>query len=46
MDSVVYIPDEFLGYDRYDGDAKTSHIQEEERILYVAKTRAEDELIL
>lgn len=30
MDSVVYIPDEFLGYDRYDGDAKTSHIQEEE----------------
>lgn len=26
MDSVVYIPDEFLGYDRYDGDAKTSHI--------------------
>ena len=46
MDSVVYIPDEFLGYDRQDGDAKTSHIQEEERILYVAKTRVEDELIL
>lgn len=46
VESVTYTPDEFLEYDRYDGDAKTSHIQEEERVIYVAKTRAEDELIL
>ena len=45
-ESVKYTPDEFLAYERYDGDAKTSHIQEEERVIYVAKTRAEDELIL
>lgn len=45
-DSVTYTPDEFYGYDKYDGDAETSHVQEEERIIYVAKTRAEDELIL
>ncbi len=45
-ESVDYTPEEFLGYDKYDGDAESSHIQEEERILYVAKTRAEDELIL
>ena len=44
--SVTYTPDEFLRYERYDGDAEESHIQEEERIIYVAKTRAEDELIL
>lgn len=44
--SVTYTPDEFIAYDRYDGDAKTSHIQEEERVIYVAKTRAEDVLIL
>ena len=44
--SVTYTPDEFLGYDRYDGDAETSHVQEEERVIYVAKTRAEDVLIL
>lgn len=46
MESVTYTPDEFLSYERYDGDAKTSHVQEEERVIYVAKTRAEDELIL
>ena len=45
-ESVTYTPDEFLAFERYDGDAKTSHIQEEERVIYVAKTRAEDELIL
>jgi len=45
-ESVTYTPDEFLKYGRYDGDAEQSHIQEEERIIYVAKTRAEDELIL
>lgn len=45
-ESVDYTPEEFLGYDKYDGDAESSHIEEEERILYVAKTRAEDELIL
>ena len=45
-ESVTYTPDEFLGYDKYDGDAESSHIQEEERVIYVAKTRAEDELIL
>ena len=45
--SVTYTPDEFLAYPRYeDGDAKKSHVQEEERVIYVAKTRAEDELIL
>ena len=44
--SVTYTPDEFLSYPRYEGDAKQSHIQEEERVIYVAKTRAEDELIL
>ena len=42
--SVDYIPDEFLGYDKY--DSETSHTKEEERVIYVAKTRAEDELIL
>ena len=46
MESVTYTPDEFLAYGRYDGDAETSHVQEEERVIYVAKTRAEDELIL
>lgn len=45
-ESVTHTPDEFLAYPRYDGDAETSYIQEEERIIYVAKTRAEDELIL
>ena len=45
-ESIEYTPDEFLGFDKYDGDAETSYIQEEERIIYVAKTRAEDELIL
>ena len=45
-DSVTHTPDEFYEYDKYDGDAETSHIQEEERVIYVAKTRAEDELIL
>ena len=45
-ESVTYTPEEFLGYDKYDGDAEKSHIQEEERVIYVAKTRAEDELIL
>ena len=45
-ESVTYTPDEFLGYDKYEGDAESSHIQEEERVIYVAKTRAEDELIL
>ena len=45
-ESVTYTPEEFLAYDKYDGDAKSSHIQEEERVIYVAKTRAEDELIL
>lgn len=45
-DSVTYTPDEFLSYDKYDGDAESSHNQEEERVIYVAKTRAEDELIL
>lgn len=44
--SVTYTPDKFLAYPRYDGDAETSHIEEEERVIYVAKTRAEDELIL
>ena len=45
-DSVTYTPERFFAYDKYDGDAQTSHIQEEERVIYVAKTRAEDELIL
>ena len=45
-ESVTYTPDEFLGYDKYEGDAESSHVQEEERVIYVAKTRAEDELIL
>ena len=45
-ESVTYTPDEFLRFDRYDGDAEESHVQEEERVIYVAKTRAEDELIL
>jgi len=46
-DSVEYTPGEFLTYPRYEyDDAEKSHVQEEERILYVAKTRAEDELIL
>ena len=45
-ESVDYTPEKFLGFDKYDGDAKTSHIEEEERVIYVAKTRAEDELIL
>ena len=44
--SVNHTPDEFLGFDKYGGDAETSHIQEEERVIYVAKTRAEDVLIL
>lgn len=46
VESVEYIPEEFLGFDKYDGDAESSHIEEEERVIYVAKTRAEDELIL
>ena len=46
-ESVTYTPEEFLRYPRYeDNDAEKSHIQEEERVIYVAKTRAEDELIL
>ena len=45
-ESVTYTPDKFLKYSRYDGDAEKSHVQEEERVIYVAKTRAEDELIL
>lgn len=45
-ESVTYTPDRFLTYDKYDGDAEASHIQEEERVIYVAKTRAEDVLIL
>ena len=46
-ESVIYTPDEFLRFPRYeDDDAEKSHIQEEERVIYVAKTRAEDELIL
>lgn len=45
-DSVTYIPTRFYTYSKYDGDPEESHIKEEERILYVAKTRAEDELIL
>lgn len=45
-ESVTYTPDEFLRFERYDGDGETSHTQEEERVIYVAKTRAEDELIL
>ena len=44
--SVEFTPDEFLLYPRYEDDAEKSHIQEEERVIYVAKTRAEDELIL
>lgn len=41
------IPDNCLEYDKYEfDDAEQSHIQEEERGLYVAKTRAKDELIL
>lgn len=43
---VDYTPDEFLEYPRYEGDAVESHIQEEERVIYVGKTRAEDELII
>ena len=46
VESVTYTPERFFAYDKYDGDAETSHIQEEERVIYVAKTRAEDELIL
>ena len=46
-ESVTYTLDEFLRYPRYeDDDAEKSHVQEEERVIYVAKTRAEDELIL
>ena len=44
--SVTYTPDAFLKYPRYEDDAKESFIQEEERVIYVGKTRAEDELIL
>lgn len=43
---VTYTPEEFLEYDKYDGDGEKSHIKGEERVIYVAKTRAEDELIL
>ena len=46
VESVEYMPEEFLGFDKYDSDAESSHIEEEERVIYVAKTRAEDELIL
>ena len=45
IESVTYTPDEFLAYDRYDGTAEKSHVQEEERVIYVGKTRAEDVLI-
>ena len=44
--SVEYTPERFFSYSMYDGDAEKSHSLEEERIIYVAKTRAEDELIL
>ena len=44
--SVTYTPDEFLQYSRYDGDVFKSHVQEEDRVVYVGKTRAEDELII
>lgn len=45
-EAVDYTPDEFLEYPRYEGTAEESHIQEEERVIYVGKTRAEDELII
>ena len=45
-DLVHYTPDEFLRFKRYDCDGETAHILEEERVIYVAQTRAEDELIL
>lgn len=45
-ESVTYTPDEFLEYPRYEGTAEESYIQEEERVIYVGKTRAEDELII
>jgi DNA helicase-2/ATP-dependent DNA helicase PcrA len=44
--AVEYTPEEFLQYPRYEGDAVTSHVQETERVVYVGKTRAEDELII
>lgn len=44
--SVTFTPDEFLEYPRYEDDAEKAHIQEEERVMYVGQTRAEDELIL
>ena len=44
--AVEYTPEEFLQYPRYEGDAATSHVQETERVVYVGKTRAEDELII
>ena len=44
---VYYVPDEYLEYDRFeDENIEKSHYLEEDRVLYVAKTRAEDELIL
>ena len=44
--TVDYTPDEYLTYSRYeDDDIENAHNEEEERIIYVAKTRAEDELI-
>ena len=44
---TYYTPDEFLEFDRYEHDnIEEAHKQEEERVIYVAKTRAEDELIL
>lgn len=43
---VYYVPDKYLQYNRYeDEDIEKSHYLEEDRVLYVAKTRAEDELI-
>ena len=45
-ESVTYTPEEFLEYPRYEGTAEESYIQEEERVIYVGKTRAEDELII
>lgn len=44
---TYYTPDEYLEYDRYENDdIEKAHIQEEERVIYVAKTRGEHELIL
>ena len=42
--SVEYIPERFMGYAK--SDSEKAHTMEEERVIYVAKTRSEDELIL